>query len=132
MNRTMAFTVIVGISLVLMLGGCATGFTTPSRTSHVVNFPELNAKREAQVGESMVSTSRWETLPAIVIDKDITHNGTGGEHVPNSTEWKLTISAGVLPMYLSDKEGTFYRMQEDVGLTILGQPKKHHRRCVCS
>lgn len=114
MNRTMAFTVIVGITLVLALGGCATGLTSPSRTSQVINFPELNVKQEAQVGESMVSTSRWETLPAIVIEKDITHITTG---------WKLTISAGVLPIYKSNKEGTFYRMKEDVALTILGKEK---------
>lgn len=120
MNRTMAFTVIVGIPLVLTLGGCA---GRPTYSSQFFKFPELNVKSEAEVGQSMVSTARKDTLPAIVIDKDITHNGTGGEFVPNSTEWKLTISAGVLPMYMSDKEGTFYRMQEDVALTILGQPK---------
>lgn len=112
MNRTMAFTVIVGITLVLTLGGCAHG---PSDTMQLIKFPELNAKSEAQVGESMVSTA-WKRIihsTEIVIDKDIAHN---------SPECKVTISAGVLPFYMSDKEGSFYRMKDDVPLTVLGIP----------
>lgn len=110
MNRTTAFPIIVGITLVLTLGGCA---TKPSWTSQVIHYPELNVKSEAEVGQSMVSAARKKTLPAIAIDKDITHI---------SEECKLTISAGVLPLYGSDKEGTFYGRQEHVALTILGKP----------
>lgn len=110
MNRTMAFTVIVGITLVLTLGGCVSG---PSSTSQWVNFPELNVQSEVELGQSMVSTARKETLPAIVIDKDITHN---------TTECRLTILAGVLPIYMSDKDGTFYAREEHFALTVLDKP----------
>lgn len=112
MNRTTAFPVIVGITLVLTLGGCATRIhTPPSGPSQLINFPELNAKSEAEVGQSMVSTAKLVVLPAIVIDKDITHNTTG---------WKLLISQGVLPMHVQNKEGTFYQMEKPVALTTLG------------
>lgn len=114
MNRTTAFTVIVGITLVLTLGGCATR-TSPSSTMQLIKFPELNAKTEAQVGDSMVETAFKKITPsnAIVLDKDITHK---------STECGLTISAGNLALYTSDKEGVFYRMKDHVALTIQGTP----------
>lgn len=97
----------------VILNGCAHNRTLihPSNTIKVINYPELNVESEAEIGQSMVSTSKKAISQAIETSQEIIHNGS---------TYNLTIPAGILPIYTSDNQGTFYRTRPPSNLTTLG------------
>lgn len=96
---------------ILLAAGCATTLPSAPQKTSLINIPALNIEADAEIGQSMVSTARKVETPAIKLDSALTHNGG---------TWKLSISNGVLPMYLSNEKGSFYRVQGPLVLTTLG------------
>lgn len=108
-------TVVGALIFAVLATGCATTLPSAPQKTSLVNIPELNIESNAEIGQSMVSTARKIESKAIRLDNALTHN---------SGTWTLSISSGVLPAYISNEKGSFYRVQGPVALTTfgIGQP----------
>jgi len=104
-------TIVGTLVLAALVVGCATPLPSAPKKTSLVNIPALNIESDAEIGQSMVSTARKIETPAIRLVNALTHSGG---------TWTLSISAGVLPMYLSSDKGSFYREQGPLVLTTLG------------
>lgn len=102
---------ITTFSLSFFLVGCGTPVSAPPQTSTIINAPALNVESNAEVGQSMVSTARRTEVPAIRISAGFAHSGG---------TWTISIPAGVLPMYIANERGSFYRVVGPVALSTLG------------
>jgi hypothetical protein len=91
--------------------GCGTPVSAPPHSSAIINTPALNVESSAEVGQSMVSTIRRTDVPAIRVVNGVTHSGG---------TWTISIPPAVLPMYMANAMGSFYRVVGPVSLSTLG------------
>jgi hypothetical protein len=94
-----------------VLAGCAAPLSVAPRTTTLIKLPSLNVETEAEIGQSMITTAKKAETPAIEITNEVSHS---------DGRWTLSISPGVLPMFASNDNGSFYRVQGAVVLTTLG------------
>ncbi len=94
----------------IALGGCRSPLQkrTPARIaplpSDVVRAPALNVEAEAEVGQTLTSsTSKRTACPAITLAGAVVHAGTG-----YPSPFVLTIPQGTLYAAAQDSSGTFY------------------------
>ena len=76
-----------------------------------LQLPEINTVREAEPGQSMISTLRRAEIPAIVLANSVTHSGS--KHMAS---YSVTIPAGVLPLQASNAAGEFFSMEKPLSI----------------
>lgn len=99
----------------LALSGCATHIKQTTFPSNIIKYPELNVQSTAEVGQSMISTSRLTLIPAITIEKDLVYKGERGL---KNKPFTLTIPAGKLVFSHKDETGTYYQSKTQVRLVF--------------
>lgn len=99
------------LCLLLALSGCATAanplakrtYTPVASTSEVVKLPALEVETLAEVGQSMISTVKRISIPAIKLDSDLVHRGPY-----YGDTFTITVPAGYLIFGGRDNEGRFF------------------------
>lgn len=82
----------------------------------IVYSPKVNSEAEAEVGESMVSTSRRTVLPGIKLKSDVLHPGENLGH-----QYTLTIPSGaLLAASAHDAEGVYFLAERPLNFATNG------------
>lgn len=119
MNR---FILLLGfIVSITILGGCATtskyidsGNSVEFKTE-IVKHPKAGAISQANIGESIIATSKKIIVPTLILEKSITHEG-----LFNGFTNIFFVKKGELELTEENSEGRFFSSKKGIGIQSPG------------